>query len=218
MSRLSQYRWTFRDMKKFGVPISLGFISFTLPWFFPHVLQLKFDYDGKTLIRRIWDWRDIDIHACYKSPELIRQFEMAEGQTEFDGKLGGLTMKEKLILSGGGLLAGVVLSVACMMLNPPEPVTVLQTVTNASPAVVSGSMPPSLPSAESDQPEPVKERFCSYFECTDGDQRIYTLQGDKQRVYIRGELFEGRQVYSVSEKDKSVTFLDMNGHTETVYF
>lgn len=200
MSRLAQYRWQFRDMKKFGVPFSLGFMTFTIPWFFPHVLQLQYDYDGKTLIRRNWDWRNIDVHACYRSPKLIRQFETDIEADDFAGKgliKKGLTMKEKISY----LLSGVLLSSLIWGLvrhHNPRIVEVPSVVTNIVERVVSPVSPPPnppFPVPGKTDPDPDPEYFTGSVLCGDRSRLMTT-----KAVYRLGDILDdGRKVVAVRD-------------------
>jgi len=111
MSRLAQYRWEFRDLKKYGMYIKGNFPipSFTLPWPFPHILQSRYDYDGLTLLDKKYDWHNSEIHECYTSPDLVSAFSSAGSKNTYKVEKGGLTMKEKFFITAvGAVLASLV--------------------------------------------------------------------------------------------------------------
>lgn len=64
--RLVQYYWTFRDMKKFRLPL-LG-----IYWPLNQILQVCIDgQDGKTIMHKIFKHKDKDIFNCYESKSLL---------------------------------------------------------------------------------------------------------------------------------------------------
>jgi len=171
MSRLAQYRWEFRDMKKHGMYIKGNFPipSFTLPWPFPHILQSQYDYDGKTLIAKFYDWHNTKIHECYTSPDLLNAFASAGSVQKFSASKRGLTMKEKwFITATGAFLASIVWGVVYFKNPRVQMVTVEKVVTNT---VEVASFQPGVSS-----PDP---EYCTGYIIGAGTDRLYTTR----RIY-----------------------------------
>lgn len=64
VSRLNQHVWRFRDMEKWRIK------SFGIQWPFPQILQVQYDYDGKTeMARRYWT-KDVGVFGCYETNAL----------------------------------------------------------------------------------------------------------------------------------------------------
>lgn len=193
MSRLAQYRWEFRDMKKRGIYIKFNLLipAFTLPWPFPHILQSQYDYDGKTLISKVWDWHDKTIHECYTSPDLINAFSSA-GQRETYKLKKGLTMGQKLGLAGVGFLTACLIWGVVYWQFPRERVfEVVKTVTNTV-SVVS-----SLPAVESKDPSlPEVEYYTCSLVGSGRSDVLYTTKGS----YRAGDLLpDGKIITRIVE-------------------
>ncbi len=69
--RLVQFVWRFRDMSKYRVP-GLG-----IRWPFDQILQVCFDYDGKTQQSRRLARKDKAIFKLYDTTELLQSFDRA---------------------------------------------------------------------------------------------------------------------------------------------
>jgi len=65
IGRLVQYVWTFRDMRKWRMPV------FYFPWPFPHLVQTCWDYDGKTILLKKWLVWDKGIYRCYNTDAML---------------------------------------------------------------------------------------------------------------------------------------------------
>lgn len=80
--RLVQYIWRFRDMQKFKIA-GLG-----LTWPIPQFLRVQFDYDGSTVLDKVFVIKDKTIYSLYYSYELVRKFpRLAAQAVKFDGKI-----------------------------------------------------------------------------------------------------------------------------------
>ena len=71
ISRLVQYVWTFRDMRKWRMPF------FYFKWPFPHLVQNCWDYDGKTLLLKKWLVWDTAIYKLYNTDAMLSQVARA---------------------------------------------------------------------------------------------------------------------------------------------
>ncbi len=103
MTRLAQYRWAVRDMRKYGLPFGV----FNLPWLLPHFLQCKNDYDGKTIMSRKFEWQRKYLYETYRSPELASAFESMPVASSVKIKKRELNMWDRLALVGLGFAAGI---------------------------------------------------------------------------------------------------------------
>jgi len=65
IGRLVQYVWTFRDMRKWRLPV------FYVKWPFPHLVQTCWDYDGKTILLKKWLVWDTGIYGCYNTDAML---------------------------------------------------------------------------------------------------------------------------------------------------
>ena len=212
MSRLTQFRWAVRDMRKYGVPVGV----FNFPWFFPHFLQIKNDYDGVTPMKRRFEWHRTYLYETYRSPELASSFESMDVASSVSIEKRKMTMKEGALI----FIAGFAVCFCCLVLPgclSGKKEAAVVPVTNSAPVEVSSVPSPSVPDLPEDDSEPVVERFAAFG--SDGfHRRLCTWDGHVSRHYVEGELFEGRLILSVSESAKSVTLDNGDGTTETVRF
>lgn len=191
MSRLAQYRWEFRDMKKHGMYIkgNFPFPSFSLPWPFPHILQSQYDYDGKTLIAKFYNWHDKTTHECYTSPDLLNAFASAGSVKTYDKTKRGLTMKEKLLIAGVGALCASLVWGGVYLKNPKTiEKQVFRVVTNTVEIVRSE---PSSASSVEDEPE----YLCGYVSGTKTDK----LWTNKETYRIGSKLADGSIVVTIRD-------------------
>ena len=65
ISRLVQYVWTFRDMRRWRLPF------FYVKWPFPHLVQTCWDYDGRTILLKKWLVWDAGIYKCYNTDAML---------------------------------------------------------------------------------------------------------------------------------------------------
>lgn len=65
ISRLVQYVWTFRDMRKWRLPF------FYVRWPFPHLVQTCWDYDGKTILLKKWLVWDAGVYSLYNTDAML---------------------------------------------------------------------------------------------------------------------------------------------------
>lgn len=214
MLRLAQFRWLARDMKKYGIPVGL----INVPWFFPHFLQLKFDYDGTTVMSRKFEWHKTYLYETYRSPELASAFESMPTASSVKVEKRVLTMNEKIVLFASGLAAGVVLVAipACVSRkSEPLPVAPACVSSNAFPAVVV-PRPAGFPHpARVVSPTSEVERVSMFFTSPDRIE-LGTVEGSKRRSYVLGGYFDGKKVVSVSES--FVILQDSLGKKETKTF
>jgi hypothetical protein len=206
MSRLAQYRWEFRDMKKHGIYVKMGgFIpAFTLPWPFPHILQSQYDYDGKTVISKKWDWHDFTVHECYDSPDLVNAFASAGSKKTYHNNKRGLTVWQKLVLLGGGAFFAS-LAWGCAYIKKPSV---------SSSAVVSAVAPSNMPAVVRSAPvvhsvPSVPEYFQSAI-IGGGSDRLST----SKRTYKLGDVLEGGVIIAEILQDGFVS-ISPAGRSET---
>ncbi len=102
MFRLAEFRWSCRDLQKYGIP--LGLIN--LPWLLPNFLRVKHDYEGTPMKREI-EWKNPTYFHAYKSPELASAFESMKVAARVEVKKRKMTMKEKLVLMCSSFALGV---------------------------------------------------------------------------------------------------------------
>ena len=80
--RLVQYIWRFRDLKKLKIS-ALG-----IGWPLNQFLVAQYDYDGKTILDKRFEFKDVGIYALYNTYTLLRTFARLKGHGEkFDGKI-----------------------------------------------------------------------------------------------------------------------------------
>jgi len=181
MSRLAQYRWEFRDLKKYGMYIKGNFPipSFTLPWPFPQILQSQYDYDGKTLIGKIYNWHNLKVHECYDSPDLLNAFASAGSVVTHKSIKRGLTMKEKFLISAGGaVFASLVWGLVFWRSPRIETVTVERVVTNIVERVVSSS---AASGVSSDSPD---QEYCSGYVIGTSTDKLWTNKRTYQEFTV----------------------------------
>jgi len=65
IGRLVQYVWTFRDMRRWRLPV------FYVKWPFPHLVQNCWDYDGKTLLLKKWLVWDERRYKLYNTDAML---------------------------------------------------------------------------------------------------------------------------------------------------
>lgn len=212
MSRLAQYRWEFRDMKKHGIYVKLGgFIpAFTVPWPFPHILQSQYDYDGKTVISKKWDWHDIDVHECYTSPDLINAFASSGSKKTYQVGNRGLSMGQKIWITVGGALAASLVWGFVYFKHPRiETVTVSAAVTNT---FSRGVFPPSSMVSNA-VPVPVPEYCTGVMTGSGASDRLWT----NKRTYRVGDILPSGAVV-VRILPDSVKLSVAGGRFETLTF
>jgi len=205
MSRLAQYRWEFRDLKKYGMYIKGNFPipSFTLPWPFPHILQSQYDYDGKTLLAKVYDWHDRHIHECYTSPDLLNAFASSGTVKTYQGKRQGLSMKDKILISlGGALLASFLWGFVFWKCPRIETVTVERVVTNSVEVASVRSVPSSADS-----------EYCTGYITGTKTDRLWTNKRTYQKFTV---LDDGSYVSEILPN--AVRLLRTSGQLETVTF
>ncbi|MDD5482235.1 MAG: zonular occludens toxin domain-containing protein [Kiritimatiellae bacterium] len=80
--RLVQYIWRFRDLKKLKIS-ALG-----IGWPLNQFLMVQYDYDGKTILDKRFEFKDVGIYALYNTYTLLRTFTRLKGHgAKFDGKI-----------------------------------------------------------------------------------------------------------------------------------
>ena len=73
IGRLVQYVWTFRDMRRWRLPV------FYVKWPFPHLVQSCWDYDGKTLLLKKWLVWDERRYKLYNTDAMLSDVARATG-------------------------------------------------------------------------------------------------------------------------------------------
>jgi hypothetical protein len=71
IGRLVQYVWTFRDMRRWRLPV------FYVKWPFPHLVQNCWDYDGKTLLLKKWQVWDPRRYKLYNTDAMLSNVSRA---------------------------------------------------------------------------------------------------------------------------------------------
>jgi len=211
MSRLAQYRWEFRDLKKYGMYIKGNFPipSFTLPWPFPHILQTQYDYDGITLLDKKYDWHNTKIHECYTSPDLVSAFSSAGSKNTYTAEKKGLSMKEKFLITAvGAVLASLVWGI--VFLKNPRIVekTVTQVITNI---IEVASSVPGLPDPEVAVAEP---EYLLGFVSGSSSDRLWT----DRAVYVKGGHLPDGSLISGIRDDGVLIVRRLSGKKEIVSF
>ena len=197
MLRLAQFRWAIRDMRKYGLPV--GF--FNLPWPWPHFLQMKFDYDGSTVMSRKFEWHRKRLYETYKSPELASSFESMPVAASVEIKKRKLTMKEKMFIFayGFGCCLLFVFLPACHYSNKNSSDQIVY-VTNSVPVAVSSNLPP-IPAEFEPIPEPEPVERVTVYHSSPEPRYVITIQTDEGKpVYTRYtemDYHQGRKVLGV---------------------
>lgn len=201
MLRLAQFRWMIRDMKKYGFPVG----PFNIPWPWPHFLQVKNDYDGITTIGRKFEWHRKYLYETYRSPELAAAFESMDQAAEVDVEKVGLSMKQKWMLFGSGLAAGIAMMIvpACRShggsaiekeseSRPGSGQGIIEKVAERIPDSEAPSMPGGFDRTE-------------YFQTYYRDEAKQYIATNFDRYSI-GDFFQGRRVVRIDER--RMTFED----------
>lgn len=193
MLRLAQFRWAIRDMKRYGLPFGV----FNLPWLFPHFLQQKNDYDGKTVMSRKFEWHRKRLYETYKSPELASAFEsrpLAES-VEVEKKV--LTMKDRLALVGIGVAAGIAIMVvpACVNKGVSDESTIAVAVENGNIALEETARSVEAAGTTIQGFEEETEYYIGHLD-SGWDSKFFTTD----RTYMIGDLYDGLPVVKVSDR------------------
>jgi zona occludens toxin (predicted ATPase) len=71
--RLVQYIWRFRDLSKWKIPgLGIGYP-------FQQILSCQYDYDGKTMLQKTFQFKNKEIFKLYKTNSIVRGFPRLEG-------------------------------------------------------------------------------------------------------------------------------------------
>jgi hypothetical protein len=200
MTRLSEYRWAVRDMKKFGIPVSM----FNVPWPFPHYLKNKFDSDG-TVMAREMEWARPFLYETYRSPEIAASFESMEQASSVTVKKGKMTVRDKITLIGMGLVAGIaIMAVPACKSSKSESASIEAKVTEeeAFKSVSKKGFIERISSANQSEEIESPEYFKGYFD-SGWDSRLYTTK----RRYLIGDIVDGMAVVKVGRG--KLTLFDM---------
>ncbi|MDO9541176.1 MAG: hypothetical protein Q7J98_02485 [Kiritimatiellia bacterium] len=204
--RLVQYIWRFRDLKKLKIS-ALG-----IGWPLNQFLMVQYDYDGKTILDKRFEFKDVGIYALYNTYTLLRTFTRLKGHgAKFDGKIkrkGRRIMRLIffiLLIIGLGWLAWSRLgSRFGFIKDKPVPSVVVPSAglvrPVAGPAVVSGAYKPSVDIV-------LHEAFLGVVEDERG--RVVTTENDR---YIQGQYCRLGKVLFCYEDKVLISGFDKKPH------
>jgi zona occludens toxin (predicted ATPase) len=186
--RLCEYVWSFRDMRRFGMPVRILFMEFCIPWPLNQIRFNRHDFTGN-YINGGMVWKDKEVFKLYDSPELINKFERAGTVEKFtDGKVKRkmeLSMKSKLVYVLLGIMVGIFAA------------GFLHRESNVSAAVTADEIPISDLQKDEKQEEEEKVKLHGVFRMDNGEHEIWY----SNKVYRVGENFKGNTLIHVTDKD-----------------
>lgn len=197
MFRLSEFRWGVRDMKKYG--FQWMFINW--PWFFPHFLMVKKDFEGDRMLSKM-EWHKKYLYEVYRSPEIASQFESMPMASKVEIERVGLTVKQKIMLFGGGFLCCILLFGMPACISSGRQTDRISSLEHSLTNVVAVSVDPVPSSAfavTSDPSDPAPVWLYAGHIDSGWDSKLWISCDGVTRTYLIGDLYEGIPVVKVGD-------------------